>query len=78
MPMAPDRNRGSEIVKKFRVALSILFAAFASLGLSSCSTTCGDPDVCTEISPAYQQMSNEEVSAMTEKMDGLAGVSSRQ
>ncbi|TNB46922.1 hypothetical protein FF124_15335 [Martelella lutilitoris] len=65
-------------MRKFRVALSVLFAVFASLGLSSCSTTCGDPDVCTEISPAYQQMSDEDVSAMTEKMDGLAGISSGQ
>ncbi|AMM84925.1 hypothetical protein AZF01_11585 [Martelella sp. AD-3] len=76
--MAADRNRGSETVRKFRVALSVLFAAAAALGLSSCSTTCGDPDVCTEISPAYQQLSDDDVSAMRERMDGLAGIPAGQ
>ncbi|MBB4121700.1 hypothetical protein [Martelella radicis] len=75
---APDRNRGSEILRKYRVALAVVLSVVASLGLSSCSTTCGDPDVCTEIAPAYQQMSDEDISTMTEKMDGLAGVSARQ
>nr|WP_272211101.1 hypothetical protein [Marinicella sp. W31]MDC2876982.1 hypothetical protein [Marinicella sp. W31] len=65
-------------MKACRIVLFIVFAAFASIGLSSCSTTCGDPDICAQPTPAYQQISDEDVTVMTKKLDGLAGVSSPQ
>ncbi|MET3600065.1 hypothetical protein [Martelella mangrovi] len=65
-------------MKACRVVLSIMFAAFATMGLASCSTTCGEPDVCAQPTPAYQQMSDDDIATMSAKMNGLAGVSNRQ
>lgn len=56
------------------VVSMVVLAAFTS----SCSTSCGHPDVCNTGTAAYAQFTDKELATMTSKLDGLAGISAPQ
>ncbi|WP_174800765.1 hypothetical protein [Martelella limonii] len=53
----------------------ILCVMVLAVFTSACSTqTCGKPDVCDTGTAAYPQFTDDDVSTMTTKLDGLAGI----
>ncbi|WP_132312062.1 hypothetical protein [Martelella mediterranea] len=57
--------------KVFRIVLSLLLLAGVSAGVTSCARGCGQPNICSEVKPAYQQLSDEQIETMSSQLSGL-------
>lgn len=56
--------------KVLRVLLSVTFVLSLPIWLAGCAGTC-DVNICTDTSPAYQQMTDDQAAEMTSALGAL-------